>query len=174
MSTDGGNLNFTALPPPLVGALEASGWFWGRKVDVNDIVAELVEQGYRSNPFATSFLEAFLGLSIAPLNIERPNFTNTESLIIDPGGVGLRHRSEAAEVESVVNEDLFPVAWWLSYSYVYVTASARMVAFSSGLIWLLGDTLERGLDMAIRASAELTCIGSRAGQAMWPVPRACR
>ncbi|MFC8845399.1 MULTISPECIES: SUKH-3 domain-containing protein [unclassified Micromonospora] len=171
MSIDDGVLDFAALPPPLVGALEASGWFWGRKVDVGEIVAELVEQGYRSNPFAVSFLEAFSGLRIPPLNSEGPNFANTESLIIDPGGVGRRHRSEAAEVESVVNEDVFPVAWWLSYSYVYITASARMVAFSSGLIWLLGDSLERGLDMAVRASAELTCIGSRAGQPRWPALR---
>ncbi|MGC4897514.1 SUKH-3 domain-containing protein [Micromonospora sp. DT31] len=171
MSTNDDSLDFSALPPPLVGALEASGWFWGRKVDVDEIVAELVEQGYRSNPFAISFLEAFSGLLIAPLNIEGPNFANTESLIIDPGGVGRRHRSEAAEVESVVSEDVFPVAWWLSHSYVYVTASARMVAFSSGLIWLLGDTLEQGLDMAVRASANLTCIGSRQGQRRWPAPK---
>ncbi|WP_432994131.1 SUKH-3 domain-containing protein [Dactylosporangium sp. CA-233914] len=157
-----------SLPSPVIAALEASGWFWGRKVDVSEIIADLIVEGYRRNPPAIAFLSALSGLRIAPINSEGPNFANTEPLFIDPGGVGRRHRSGAAEVESVVEEDVFPVAWWLSHSYVYVTASARMVAFSSGLIWLLGKTLEQGLDMAVRAPSELVCVGSREGQPRWP------
>lgn len=169
MSIDGEIVNFASLPPPLIGTLEAAGWFWGRKAGVGEVVAELVAQGYRSNPFAISFLESFSGLRIAPFNSDGPNFANTEPLIVDPIGVGRRHRSEAAEVESAAAEDVFPVAWWLSHSYVYVTPSARVLAFSSGLIWLLGDSLERGLDLAVRASSELICIGSRPGQPRWSV-----
>jgi hypothetical protein len=163
--------DFASLPSPLVAALKAAGWFPGRKVEVGQTVTELVAEGYRSNPFATAFLEELSGLRIAPINSDGPNFTNTEPLIIDPSGVGRRHRSEAAEVESVADEDVFPVAWWLSHSYVYVTASARVLAFSSGLIWSLGEGPEQGLDMAIRASSQLICIGSRPGQPRWPNPR---
>lgn len=157
-----------SLPAPLVGALEVSGWFRGRRADVGEVVAELAADGYRSNPYAISFLEALSGLRIEPLTTAGPNFVNAEPLIVDPGGVGRRHRPEAEEVESALGEEVFPVAWWLSYSYVYVTASARMVAFSAGLIWLLGDTPGQGLDLAVRASSDLVCIGYRAGQSPWP------
>lgn len=163
-------LKIASLPVPLVSGLESSGWYPGRKVDVREVVAELVAEGYRSNPFAICFLESLFGLRIDPINTTGPNFSNTEPFIVDPRGVGLRHRSETAEVESSINEDVFPVAWWVSYSYVYITASARMIAFSSGLIWLMGNSLEDGLDMAVRATSELVCIGSRPQQPRWPLP----
>jgi hypothetical protein len=154
--------------PSVVTALEAAGWVPGRSADVRKVLADLVTGGYAPNPFTIGLLEALYGLRIDPVNADGPNFQNTEPFIVDPLGVGRRHREEAAEVRAAVGEDVFPVGWWLCNSHVHVTASGRVVAFSSGLIWHLGHTPEEGLDMAVRASSPLVCIGSRQGQRRWP------
>jgi len=156
------------MHPALAEALENAGWNSRRSMDVRDVVAELVDDGFTPNSFAIGALKALLGLRIEPLNTSGPNFQNTEPLLVDPLGVGKRHRLEAVEVEKVVGETVFPFGWWLSYSYVYMTSSGKVVAFSSGLVWLLGETPEQGLDLAVRAQVPLTCIGAREGQRPWP------
>ncbi|MEV4638117.1 SUKH-3 domain-containing protein [Actinoplanes sp. NPDC049548] len=172
MSTGDEALRLESASPELLAALEAAGWDRDRDVAIDHVVEELAAQGYEINTYAAAFLRSLCGLRIDPANEDGPNFQNTEQLIVDPLGVGRRHRPEAVEVESLIGESVFPVAWWLSYSYVHVAASGRMVAFSSGLTWSLGNTPEQGLDMAVRASEPLVCIGSRSGQARWPKPPA--
>jgi SUKH-3 immunity protein len=161
-------ISFDQMHPALMEALKAAGWFPSRFVDVKDVVRDLVAEGYAPNPFAIGVLESLYGLHIEPVGTVGSNFENSDPLIIDPIGVGKRHRPEAFEVEEALHETIFPIAWWLSYSHLYVAASGKTIAFSSGLVWLLGQTPEEGLDLAIRAKGELICVGARPGQRRWP------
>ncbi|MBD2818555.1 SUKH-3 domain-containing protein [Streptomyces parvulus] len=113
-------IHFDSLSEDLLGALVASGWSAGRKVDTGQWVEQLEAEGYRSHPMAEEILAAVGGLSIDPVNRVGPNFGNDEPYNFDPLAAGSGQRDLAAEVESILGGDYFPIGEWLSYSSVFV------------------------------------------------------
>jgi hypothetical protein len=161
-------LNLGSSHPDVLKALAASGWYPGRTADIESTLSRLTKVGYRATPLAVELLTSVLDLRIDPLNEQGPNFVNSEPLLIDPIGVGSRHVDEARRVGAVLGDELFPVGWWLSYSHVYLGSSGALVAYSSGLVWGLGDTPRDGIEFAVRAHRPLVCLHAEGGTTPWP------
>ncbi|GAA1693176.1 SUKH-3 domain-containing protein [Fodinicola feengrottensis] len=149
-------------------ALAKAGWTMGRQMDIESVVGEMVGIGYAENVHATSLLRDLLGLRIEPSNEQGANFTNAEPFIVDPLGAGRRHTDELDEMVQSLGGSYFPVGWWFCYSHVFVESAGSVVAYSAGLIWRLGASVEEGLEMMVRAHRPLVCIHSRKGQTPWP------
>lgn len=163
-------IHFGSLSEDLLGALIASGWSVGRKVDGSQWLEPLEDEGYRSHPLAEEILTALGGLSIDPTNRIGPNFRNDEPYNFDPIAAGSGQRDLARQVESVLGGDYFPIGEWLSYSSVFVEARGRVVATGMGWIWELGPTFEDSLELAVCASRPLACLYSDPGLDPWPRP----
>ncbi|MFH9858240.1 SUKH-3 domain-containing protein [Streptomyces sp. NPDC017202] len=163
-------IRFDSLGEDLLGALVASGWSMGRKVDTGQWVKPLEGEGYRAHPLAEEILAAVGGLSIEPVNRVGPNFSNDEPYNFDPFAAGSGQRGLAEEIESVLGGDYFPIGEWLSYSSVFVEAEGRVVAAGMGWIWGLGSTFEDSLELAFCANRPLVCLYSDPGLDPWPKP----
>ncbi|WP_206431715.1 SUKH-3 domain-containing protein [Streptomyces sp. ADI97-07] len=160
---------FSRLPVATVASLEAAGWHAGRRVDVSDATRTLESYGYVTSPVVLGFLESLWALKVQPANEDGPNFINGEAFIVDPLGVGKRHRDEAVAISAALGGSWCPIGWWLSYSHVFMEESGAMVACANGLIWGLGDAPESGLDFMVRAHRPLACLHVPEGMKAWPV-----
>ncbi|GII55107.1 hypothetical protein Pth03_34960 [Planotetraspora thailandica] len=156
------------LDPITADCLRSAGWHRGRRVDVSVAIRSLESQGYVAGRTIVSFLESLWGLRLDPANEEGPNFINGEPFIVDPVGVGRRHRDEADEIYSAIGGSWFPIGWWLSYSHVFMDQSGALVAFADGLIWRIGDNLLDGLRFMVQADRPLMCIHAPEGRKPWP------
>ncbi|GLX99126.1 hypothetical protein Hesp01_70760 [Herbidospora sp. NBRC 101105] len=155
---------FDRLGEDVLGALVAAGWSPERKVDAGQWVRPLTGEGYRAHPLAEEILAAVGGLSIEPVNMVGPNFTNDEPYNFDPIAAGSGQRSLAAEVEGVLGGNFFPIGEWLSYSSVFVEAGGMVIATGMGWIWKLGSTFEESLELAVCANRPLLCLHSDPGR----------
>jgi hypothetical protein len=135
---------------------------------VSAVSLALEEEGYVSSPVATRFLRAFSGLKIEPAVVAGPNFSNDEPVLVDPVGVGRRHRDESMEIGSVLGGDWYPIGWWLAYSHVFMESSGAMSAYADGLIWDLGRSPFEGLDMMVSVTRPLICLHASVDMTPWP------
>jgi hypothetical protein len=163
-------IRFDSLSEDLLGALVASGWSVGRKVDAGQWMKPLEGEGYRAHSLAEGVLAAVGGLSIDPVNRVGPNLSNDEPYNFDPFAAGSGQRDLVEEVESVLGGDYFPIGEWLSYSSVFVEAGGRVVAAGMGWIWELGSTFEDSLELAVCGKRPLVCLHSDPGLDPWPNP----
>ncbi|MCX4506658.1 MULTISPECIES: SUKH-3 domain-containing protein [Streptomyces] len=166
-------IRFESLSKDLLGALIASGWSVGRRVDAGQWMKPLESEGYRPHSLAEEILASVGGLSIGPVNGVGPNFRNGEPYNFDPFAAGLGQRDLAEEVEGVLGGDYFPIGEWLSYSSVFVEARGRVIASGMGWIWELGSTFEDSLELAVCGTRPLICLHSDPGLDPWPNPDSC-
>lgn len=151
-----------------LSALRRAGWLPGRRVDLCAIVPPLEVQGYVPSPVVVDFLGSFSGLKVEPARETGPNFSNDEPLLVDPVGVGNRHRDESVTIGTVIQGSWFPVGWWLSYCHVFMNQEGAMAGYANGMVWNLGETLHEGLDLMISASRPLVCVYAPKGMKPWP------
>jgi hypothetical protein len=149
-------------------ALRRAGWYPGRDVDIAAAFVTLEEVGYALSPVAARLLRAISGLKVEPAVVAGPNFSNDEPLLVDPVGVGKRHRDEAVEIGSALGGDWYPLGWWLSYSHVFMESSGAMSAYADGLVWDLGRSPSEGMNLMVSATRPLVCVHASAGVKPWP------
>ena len=161
-------IRFDSVSRVTLGALAASGWNPGRAVESDQWVKPLESEGYLAHPLAEEILTKLGGLSVEPINRVGSNFTNDEPYNFDPFAAGSGQRALAAEVESILGGQYFPIGEWLSYSSVFIEAAGRVVAAGMGWIWELGSTFEESLELAVCAARPLRCLHSDPGLDPWP------
>lgn len=162
----GSSFSFSAQ---VLAELESAGWTPDRSVDISAWVNELEPQGYRLSEPAEEALRSFGGLELGPVNLTGPNFSNGESLNIDPILAGSGHYALAEELEHEIGENWFPLGEWLSYSSVFIGDSGRVVATGMGWIWEVGSSIEDAIEFALMAHHQLRCISVMApGAKSWP------
>lgn len=162
-------IDYTRFSAAVRRELVTGGWAPERSVDIAEWVEELGEQGYRLNEAADTILHAFGGLSFGPINIDGPNFSNDEPLVVDPILAGFGHRQLAEELEAALGGNWYPVAEWLSSSSVYVEDSGWFVATGMGWIWDLGHSIEEAVEFALMANHPLRCLAVvTPGLRPWP------
>lgn len=156
------------LEPSTFSALRQAGWHYDRNVDVSAVISSLEEQGYTSSPVIVQFLASIFGLKVESAREAGPNFSNDEPFLVDPAGVGARHRDEAIKIGVEIGGSWFPVGWWLSYCHVFMEHGGALAAYANGLIWSLGGTPDEGLDLMVSASRPLVCVYAPEGVPPWP------
>jgi hypothetical protein len=148
-----------ALHPQSLAALYAAGWTNSRRTDVSHIVSDLSAAGYTVDDYMTDILSSLNGIVVVPVPQAESFFANEDSLIIDPLGVGTRHRSEAKDLEEWFGYPFCPLGWWLCRSHVYFSADGVAVASLPDVIWLLGDSFESAVDFML--------LGNRPLERLW-------
>jgi hypothetical protein len=108
----------------------------------------------------TEVLASLHGLTVVPLVEQGSNFRNDEPLLVDPLGVGVRHRREAAELEEWFRVKFCPLGWWLTGSHVYFSAEGLVVASAPGVVWEMGSDLASAIEFVLLANKPLVRLWS--------------
>jgi hypothetical protein len=144
--------------PQVVAELEAAGWSYDRAFDISAWVEELRPQGYRLTDVADAALRRYGGLELGPINQEGANFSNDESLNVDPILAGSGHYALAEELERELGGSWYPFGEWLSSSSVFVNQVGWTIATGLGWIWEVGSSVEDAIEFALMAHHPLRCL----------------
>jgi hypothetical protein len=161
-------LDPSSFSPELKHFLEASGWARGEYRDIDGLLKDLNQSGYRATETAERLLRSLYGLSIEASRNDAFGLHPCEPLVVDPYEAALSGGLDTEGLSEEFGGSWFPVGTWLSYSSVYVEASGAMIATGMGWYWHLGDSIEESLELAICLDRPLRCLNLDPGQAPWP------
>jgi SUKH-3 immunity protein len=150
--------DYNSFSPVVREELQSAGWTPGRSYDANAWIDELNAQGYRLTDVAEAAMRSYGGLELNPINVDGPNFSNEEPLILDPILAGSGHYALAEELSRELGGTWYPLGEWLSSSSVFVNQDGWTVATGLGWIWELGRSVEEAIEFALTANQPLRCL----------------
>ncbi|GLZ11636.1 hypothetical protein Acsp04_18710 [Actinomadura sp. NBRC 104425] len=144
-------------------ALAAQGWTKDRSVDVSALIGRLEAVGFRVDDWMRGVLGSLVGIRVSPVNEDGVNFQNGDPFVVDPLAIGVRHFSEARELQDRFKVTFCPLGWWLCRSHVYFSTEGPVVASLPGVIWHVGSTLSEAIDMMLLGNRPLVRLLSEDG-----------
>jgi hypothetical protein len=142
--------------------LRQSGWTPERSVDISQWTDPLVKEGYEFHPTAETILKNLGGLRIIPPHNEDNLFFPSE-ILFDPfyAASGELDRVEAWQAQCRTN--LAPLGEYHP-SYLLLSApGGKIYGAREKRIYLLGDSIEKALELRILARRKPVLISSPAG-----------